>query len=374
MRDPLAIRCVRATAVRVARLPDFLPRTAKGSPTHSEYALVEVETAGGVIGVGEATTAPAWNGEDAVGTADLVGRVLGPELSGLRVDDWSRVAAVIDSRVRRRPFLRCAIEAACLDAEGRIRDLPAAAILGEPCRRELATKIVLPARDPDQVEMMAKKAIARGATALKVKVGLDPEMDIERVRRVRSVVGERLLSVDANEGWRADRWEHLSAALRDLDLVAVEQPFPRTAIEQTANLRRSLGAAVVADESVWDVDDLMAAGTRLAFSDVSLYPGKVGGLRRCVWLAALAHQQGFAVSFGSNLELGVGAAAMAQVMAVIPQLSTLVASDLIGPLYFEHSLVIDPGFIRYDGASVPKGSGLGVELDRDALRELAIDL
>lgn len=364
----LEIVSVRAVPVRVERLATFRPRTAKAAPTHSEYTLVEIEVAGGVVGVGEATTAPAWNGEDAVGTADLLQRVLGPELVGRRVDRWPDVAAVVDRHVRRRPFLRAAVEMACLDAEGRSKGRPVAELLGEVHRTRIPTKFVLPARDPEAVGSMAGAAVELGAAALKVKVGLDLDADFARVRLVRAAAGGRPVSVDANEGWSPAEPEELARALRPMHLAAIEQPFPRGAARQTGVLRRAVGAAVVADESVWDEHDVTAEATRDAFSEVSLYPGKVGGLRRCLRLAEAATSCGLGVSYGSNLELGVGAAAMAHVAAATPLLSATVASDVIGPLYFVSPLVEDVGFVTFGGATLPEGPGLGVDLDLDAVR------
>jgi muconate cycloisomerase len=79
------------------------------------------------------------------------------------------------------------------------------------------------------------------------------------------------------------------------------------------------------------------------------------------------------VTFGSNLELGVGAAAMAHVIAASPLLSALVPADLIGPLYFESSLVTDDSFVGWRSAGLPPGPGLGIELDREALAGYRMD-
>jgi muconate cycloisomerase len=214
---------------------------------------------------------------------------------------------------------------------------------------------------------MAHDALSRGARALKVKVGLDLATDLDRVCRVRGVLGEGSLCVDANEGWMPDDPGGLADRLRSLDLAGIEQPYPRAAVAQTAALRAGLSAALVADESVWGERDLVAEETAEAFTEVSLYPGKVGGLRRCVRLAGLARERGLPVSYGSNLELGVGAAAMAHAMAVTPGLSERVPSDLIGPLYFESPLITDAGFVTYAGAALPAGPGLGVAFDPDAV-------
>jgi muconate cycloisomerase len=89
-------------------------------------------------------------------------------------------------------------------------------------------------------------------------------------------------------------------------------------------------------------------------------------------MSAAAAALGLTVSFGSNLELGIGAAAMAHTIAVVPPSEPELPADLIGPLYFEAALVTDPGFVRWSGANLPAGPGLGVELDREQLDRYAV--
>jgi muconate cycloisomerase len=376
------IAALRATRVRVPRVARFLPRTAKGETAVNDYVIVELACrtgrAGGdrsgdeVVGVGEVTCSPRWNGEDPAGTAHLVDDVLDGALRGLDPANWSTVADRLDACVRDRPFLRAAIEMACLDAVGRHHGLSVATLLGGARRDEIATKLVLPARDPEVVAAMADDALALGATCLKVKVGVGLDADLARLDAVRRVAGDGVqLTVDANEGWPTDRPTRLAHALDERQVAAVEQPFPRAAARASARFRAASRAAVVADESVWNACDVDAADRSGAFDVVALYPGKCGGLRRTVRLAHAAHDRGLGVTLGSNLELGPGAAALAHVAAVVPALAPSIPSDLIGPLYAEHALVTDAGFVRWDGATVPAGPGLGVTLDREVLASYA---
>lgn len=375
----MRIAAFRATRVRVPRLARFLPRTAKGETAVNDYVIVELDC-GDVVGVGEVTCSPRWNGEDPAGTVHLVRDVLDEALRGLDPAAWATVADRVDACVRNRPFLRAAVEMAGLDAVGRHHGLSAATLLGGARRDAIATKLVLPARDPEVVAAMADDALSLGATCLKVKVGLGPEADLARLDAVRRVAGHAdgngdavQLTVDANEGWPSDRPAQLAHALDERRVAAVEQPFPRAAVRATARFRAATRAAVVADESVWDARDVDAAHHSGAFDVVALYPGKCGGLHRTVRLAHSAHDHGLGVTLGSNLELGPGAAALAHVAAVVPALAAAIPSDLIGPLYAEHALVTDAGFVRWDGATVPSGPGLGVTLDPDALRTYTVD-
>jgi muconate cycloisomerase len=364
----ILIRSIEAVPVRVTRRVELLPRTSHGEVPHSDYVLLRLWTQDGVLGLGEVTCEPRWNGEEWAGTAGLVRDRLQPLLVGADLRSWARIAATVDRAVRGRPFLRAGLEMACLDAVGRTLGVPVSTLLGGALRDDIATRIVLPARSVDVVRRMAATAVERGARAVKVKVGLDVPGDLERVAAVRDVVGPTVpITVDANEGWDAADADAAFAGLDALDVLGVEQPLPRHAWRQMADLRGRTRISTIGDESIWTEHDVLRAADTGAFDVVSLYPGKCGGMTRCVQLATLAASLGLAVSFGSNLELGVAAAAIAHAAAAAPGLSDRVPSDLIGPLYFQHPLVEDASFVTWAGGRVPDGPGLGVALDESAV-------
>ena len=370
----MKIRQVRATPVRVRRSPRFLPKTAHGEVTASEYVILEVETDEGLTGVGEVTCSPRWSGEEAAGTVALVRDHLDPALRGTDPWNWAAIAARLKAAFGARPFLRAGIEMACLDLAGRDKGLRVVDLLGGAHREEIATKFVLPGRETAVVRDMARDLRTFGVPVVKVKVGLGAADDIARVAAVREELGPDVrLTVDANEGWQPEEARIALVGLADLGVEAVEQPLPRSAWRASAALRARTSAALVGDESIWAVADVITAADTGAFDLVSIYPGKCGGLRSTAVLAEVAATSGLGVTFGSNLELGIGAAALAHAIAATPVLSPVVPSDLIGPLYFESSLIADDSFVGWGSALLPSGPGLGVDLDREALARHRMD-
>ena len=362
-----------ATPVEVPRLARLLPKTAHGEVLASRYVVLELESNSGVVGIGEVTCSPAWNGEEALETSRLLSGPLRSELVGADPLSWADVSTRFDRTIHNRPFLRAAVEMACLDLAARHFEIPACVLIGGAYRTRIATKIVLPAREIETVRAMAGGLLGLGITTVKVKVGPEVEEDIARVATVRETLGPDVrITVDANEGWSPEEARSAVERLAGLGVVAVEQPLPRQAWEASATLRRMTGMAVMGDESIWTRRDVIEAARTGAFDTVNLYPGKCGGLRRTISMADLARGLGLAVSYGSNLELGIGAAAMAHAVAATRQLSAVVPADLIGPLYFESTMVEDAGFVGWDGADVPPGTGLGVRLDRTALERYRI--
>lgn len=368
------IREVRVHLVMVERKKEILPKTSHGTTTHNEYVILEVETNAGAIGVGEVTCAVGWNGEEGTGSADLLKRKISSAIVGLEVDDWLGISTAMEQWTRHRPFLRAGVEMACLDAQGKLINSSVASILGGARRTEFSTKVVLPAREADVVHGMARIALDRGSKAFKVKVGLDIAADRARLERVRDVIGDAPLLVDANEGWRPEEERHILNLVDEFDIVAIEQPYPPRMVAESARLQSKTSALLMADESVWTSDDVIKIAESASFKVVSLYPGKQGGIRACLEAATLATNLGLGVSLGSNLETGIGSAAMAHFLAVAPALCKDVPGDLLGPLFFVEDLAVDTSWITWSGASLPVGPGLGVEINHEALNRHKISV
>lgn len=350
------------------RKKEILPKTSHGSTTHNEYVIVEIVTADGVVGAGEVTAAVGWNGEEGVGSADLLIRKIGPAIVGIDVDDWDSISRAMEQWTRHRPFLRAAVEMACLDAEGKEKGKNVSDLFGGPLRSEFPTKLVLPAREAEVVRGMAEIAKSRGGKAFKVKVGLDIEADRARLSAVRDVIGlEPPLLVDANEGWRPHEEKVVIELIEKFNIACVEQPYPRRFVRESARLQANTPALLMADESVWTLDHVERIAESQSFKVVSLYPGKQGGLRSCLESARRATELGLGVSLGSNLETGVGSSVMAHFLALAPKIEDKVPGDLLGPLYFVDDVTTGTPWIKWTGASLPTGPGLGIEIDHTLL-------
>jgi L-alanine-DL-glutamate epimerase-like enolase superfamily enzyme len=363
----LAIVDVIARAVSVPRIEQFRPKTAHGERSTSNYVIVQVVTGDGLVGLGEATVDRGWSGEDPFSTEELLNGPLRERLIGCDATDWAAVTRRIGSLAAKRPFLLASLEMAGLDLLGKKAGVPVARLLGGACREQIPTKFVVPARDTDTALQIARTAAERGARTLKVKVGIDLAQDTDRVGAVRAALPNLPVTVDANEGWSIEQAAAAVASMNELGVTVIEQPVARDAWSVMATLRATSRAAIAGDESIWNERDIITAAEHAALDIVCLYPGKCGGLRATVTMAALARAHGLEVSIGSNMELGVASAAMAHLLVALPELSTAMPADLIGPLYHEHSLITDDSFVRFDGASCPAGSGLGVTLEESAI-------
>ena len=89
------------------------------------------------------------------------------------------------------------------------------------------------------------------------------------------------------------------------------------------------------DESIFTPRDALEAIREDACDLISIYPGKNSGILRSLEIAQMAAAAGLQCTIGSNLEMDLGTAAMLHLAVAVPQLSTAVDHDIIGPLYYE---------------------------------------
>lgn len=363
------IRAVQTAPVSLRANPDLTVRGAKGAHDRSDFLLVRVIADDGkreVAGYGEVSATPMWSGEDGVTAAHMIDHVLAPALVGERLNPVGGLETTMDRVLARCPFTKAGVATALWDAWARALEVPLAVALGGPYRTQVPIKLSL-SGDGAALETVHRTARAAGFRAFKVKVGLGIAADVARVARARELVGpDTFLGVDANGGWNRTEARRAVDELRPYGVAFIEQPV---ADDDLDGLRavRSLGATVIADESVFDIADLVRVIQADAADMLSVYIGKAGGPGRAVRLAQVGSTFGIRSLIGSNGELGIGAAAQLHVACAIPDLTTEFPSDIIGAHYYTDDILADP--IDSDGAraSLTDSPGLGVE-PRDEVR------
>src|SRR5262249_9069857 len=131
-----------------------------------------------------------------------------------------------------------------------------------------------------------------------------------------------------------------------------------------AEVRRQVKPPIVADESVYTAHDAMALARAGAADVFSIYVGKSAGIGPARKIAAVAEAAALACTVGSNLELGVGTAAMIHLALATPAIvADQFPCDIIGPLYYEDDILAEPLPITGGRACAPERPGLGVDLD-----------
>ena len=371
----MKITQIEAIPVNVPLKAGMTAKTAHGEHATSPYVIVRVHTDEGLTGLGEATVSALWSGETQGTVMALLREYIGPVLLGRDPRDITAIRRAMEFVVKLNPFTRAAVEMAMWDIAGKAVGLPVYQLLGGKARDRVRIKLVVWARDVAGSRLMAEKHLELGVTCVKVKTGLDPVSDIARVRAVREVCGPDIpVTIDSNCGWNVQQALYCLRELRDVNLLLAEQPIPPGDHEAMAEIRRATSTPLMADESVFTLQDAWLLASHRAADVFSIYPGKHGGISATSDIVAIARAAGLRCTIGSNLELGVGTAAMLHVAAAFPEVDTdAFPADTIGPLYHEADLISQSLDLGPPAAVVPDGPGLGVELDEKQLQRYRVD-
>ena len=347
---------------------------ACGRYTHksSPFPIVRVRAAG-IEGFGEVSGTYEWSGEGFETAEAAIKNVLAPVLIGTDLNPNS-ICVTMERALAGFNFTKAAIEMACWDAIGKGFNAPINTLLGGRVRDSVYSKFSVSGVPPDEAVAIVRAAWEKGFRKFKVKVGLGLTEDLARVEAVRKFLGDEIsLAVDANGGWTLGEARRALRPLEELNICAIEQPLPAGNLRELAALRAHSNIPILLDESVWSHSDIAIAVQLGAADAVNIYVGKSGGIMGAFQAVKLAHTLGIGATMGSNLELGIGHAAILQVLSVSDgfDLDTY-PPDVAGPMYYDAN-VVEPGFKINDGmVTVPTGPGLGVTINEEALSRFKV--
>jgi L-alanine-DL-glutamate epimerase-like enolase superfamily enzyme len=338
---------------------------AKGFRFRSHLLMIRIHTDSELEGVGEVTASPDWSGETSSGAKWLIDQHLAPQLIG---QDPRRVRYCMNRMAKTfaNPFAKAGLEMALFDLLGKSVNAPLYDLLGGAVRNQpLPLRFPVIPVDAQKSAEVAARMVAEGFRTIKLKTGHDPlEFDLERVRRVRDAVGSEIrITVDSNGGWSVNEAIQAAGPLEELGVAFVEQPVHRLDLEGLAEVRRRTRLPIMADESVFTVQDAARCLQLRAADIISVYPGKNGGLLNTLTIAAMAEAAGVHCAIGSNMEWDVGSAAMAHACAAIPNICVeRYAADIIGAKFHTERSIETPLISIPAHVDIPQGPGLGVTL------------
>jgi L-alanine-DL-glutamate epimerase-like enolase superfamily enzyme len=371
----MKITRIETIPIRVPLKPQFAIRSGRGGAhTVSPFLLVKVHTGDGIVGLGEASCTPRWSGEDQFTGAHLIRTYLEPLLIGedpLQVEQLSQKFRLAFAG---NYFTKAAVEMALWDIAGKAVGKPVYQLLGGKAREFVPTKWSVSGLDPEPAADIAKWAAGHGFRAMKVKVGIEPEADIERVRAARNAIGPDIkLGVDANGGWTVEQAVATINRLYEFGIYFAEQPVSPEDVAIMADVRKRIRIPLIADESIYTLQDAKTLA-RLDAADVfSIYVGKAGGIGPAKRIAEFAASAGIKTTIGSNLELGVGSAAMVHMAIATPGITAEeFPCDIIGPFFYEDDIVREPLPIQPGQARSNEKPGLGIELDDEKVERYRV--
>ena len=259
-----------------------------------DSTIVAVETDSGLTGHGEiCPLGPAYLSAYARGARTGIAEI-GPQLLGTDPLELDALNRKMDRLMRGHPYVKSAIDMACWDLVGQASGLPVATLMGGHVGPDFALYRAISQDTPERMAASVAGYRAEGYRKFQLKVGGDPDADIDRIRTVAAAL-ERgdVLVADANTGWTQHAAVRVADAVRDVD-VYLEQPC-RT-YEECLAVRRATSRPFILDEVIDDLSMVVRGVHDQAMDVINLKISKVGGLTKARQIRDLCVSLGIAMT------------------------------------------------------------------------------
>ncbi|MCD2434962.1 dipeptide epimerase [Acidaminococcus sp. NSJ-142] len=353
---------MKITKVRLGRIsvPLRVPfKTALRQVNSVEDIIVEIHTDTGEVGYGEAPPTGAITG-------DTTGAIIGAfqdhiikTLVGRDVEDFENLTRDVQKCIVKNSSAKAAADIALWDLYGKKYGIPVYRMLGAS-RNQIITDLTISVNPPEEMARDAVNAVERGYDTLKVKVGIDPSLDVERLSAIRAAVGDKpRIRIDANQAWSPKQAVKLLNQMqeRGLDIELVEQPVKAHDLEGLKYVTDRSYVPVLADESVFSVEDALKIVQLQAADLINIKLMKCGGLTNALKIATLAEVSGVECMIGCMLEAKVSVNAAVH-LACARQIITKV--DLDGPVLCSEDPVLGGAVFNEKEITVADEPGLGI--------------
>lgn len=302
------------------------------SRTTTPDVQVEVEY-DGITGYGEASM-PPYLGESVESVMRFLQQVNLEQFSD--PFQLEEILAYVDGIMPGNTAAKASVDIALHDLVGKLLGAPWHKIWGLDKSKAPSTTYTIGIDTPDVVRQKTLE-VAGQFNILKVKLGRDN--DKEMIETIRSVT-QLPIAVDANQGW-TDKHHALDMIfwLKEQGIVMVEQPMPKTQLDDIAWVTQQSPLPIFADESLQRLSDVVKL--KDAFTGINIKLMKCTGMREAWKMVTLGRALGMKVMVGCMTETSCAVSAAAQFSPAVD------FADLDGNLLIAND--------RFKGMEVVKG-------------------
>ena len=292
-------------------------KTALRTVHSAEDIIVKVIADSGEVGFGNAPPTAVITGDSQDSIIAAIRDTLAPKLVGMDIDNIEGIMTALDSGMLHNCSAKAALDIAVYDLFGKRYGLPLYKLFGGYCR-SMETDLTISLNEPEEMVRDSLEAVAEGYTALKLKVGNDPALDIQRVQAIRDAVGPAVkIRLDANQGWNAKEAVRTIRRFEadGLDIELIEQPVKAHDFDGLKYVTDHVETDIMADESAFGPYEVFRLLSMRACDLVNIKLMKAGGLHNAVKIAHFAETMGVQCMMGCMLESKIGITAAASLAA-----------------------------------------------------------
>lgn len=341
-------------------------RIAIGTMEGAKDVLIKINTDHGIVGIGEACPFPPITGETQE-TNIAVAKALREVLIGKDPLAIEGILKGFGTFTHTNPSIIAAFDMALYDILGKVAGLPLYRILGGD-RNSFETDLTVDLDTPKKMAEMAQDVINKGYKIIKIKVGQDPSLDIERLEAIRSAVGYKYqIRIDANQGWTVPQAIEALKKMEKFDIQFCEQPVSAWNIDGMRIVRNESPIPIMADESLFSPNDAIKLIKSESCEYFNIKLMKSGGIRNAIKISNIAESAGIRCMVGCMLETKVALTAASHFVA---SSRNVIFADLDSDSSHAVFPVIDG--IKVEGGTItlPEKPGLGLDVDPSFLKKL----
>jgi L-alanine-DL-glutamate epimerase-like enolase superfamily enzyme len=290
---------------------------------------------------------------------------LAPQLIGCDPTQLQLLNRTMDYALKGHPYVKSAIDIACWDILGQVTGLPVCHLLGGRYGDDFVLYRAISQCSPQEMAENVAGYRAEGYRRFQLKVGGDPQVDIERIRAVRAVLepGDKLVA-DANTGWLMHEARRVVSAVRDVD-VYIEQPC--ATYQQCLAIRHGTTLPMVLDEVIDSVDMILRGAGDRAMDVVNIKISKFGGLTKAREARDVCVSLGIAMTLEDSWGGDIVTAAIAHLAHSTPPEYLFTATDFNS--YVTQSIADHAPQRAHGRLAASTRPGLGIVPKMDVLGE-----
>lgn len=354
----MKITDIRLGMLRVPLKTAF--KTALRTVNSTEDVVIIVETDSGNTGYGAAPATAVITGDIHGSIIEAIRTVIKPGLLGQDIADLNHIIRLIQGSIMKNYSAKAAVEMAVYDLFAQLYKAPLYKILGGGVPK-ITTDLTISVDYIDKMVADSLSAIDRGFETLKVKVGKDIGVDIERVKAIYAAVeGKALIRLDANQGWTAKEAVYALHKLEDagVRLELVEQPVKAYDLEGLKYITERVHTPVMADESSFGPREVIELIKMRAADIINIKLMKTGGIANAIKIADICSFYDMQCMIGCMLEGSISVAAAVHVAVAKSDVITKI--DLDGPSLCAFDPVTSSVSFNDADITIADAPGLGI--------------
>ena len=331
---------------------------------------VSIETDNGYIGYGECCPlGPFYLPAYAEGVRAGI-KELGPHLIGLNPTETGKLNQIMDQYLKGHAYVKSPIDIACWDIKGQLTGLPVCEMLGGRYGDDFVLYRAISQVEPDAMAANVKQYRDEGYRRFQLKVGGNPDEDIQRIRMVSDVLekGDKLIA-DANTGWLMHEAARVVRAVDDID-VYIEQPCET--YEECLSIRERTSHPFILDEVIDGIDILVRGHAERAMDVVNIKISKFGGLTKASLARDLCVKLGIAMTLEDSWGGDITTAAISHLAHSTPEEYLFTATDFNS--YVTVSTAEGAPQRNNGRMTASKDPGLGIKPKMDVLGNSVLEI